>query len=366
MERDLSLLKKDLSVILHLNKKINYQDKNQVQDIHNAVLQKQLFQTSLGEKFITRLEYILMDAPNHKCLLCEKENELNGIICLSCIDKYQNKPPAKAPVEDTIPKDVEKKPDLEPVSEEKEPKKVKEIVADSAPSIKEVSESDKPKKQKLKKKKHGFKPNPKGFLLLAILLIAIVVYTWLCGPKALLYAFTVICIAFSVFAFIKIRHIIWIPIVSSVISIICLAFSIILIIPKNDYSDDLINYLGTLEEQVYTDYNVENFHAVNDFYTNESYVEGGKPALAIYHGEVNTIVLDRTSSPSYSIANIHVGDDYEKAKDVMAKQKLYYVPDKSIPEKQLEYMTQFKGQKVQIIILFQNNSVIRISCGFAR
>ena len=89
------LMKKDLAYILQLNKKINYDNITEVKKARNMVLQKNLFKTPLGQKYIRRLEQISSGITSDKCVLCGNDLDNSSLICTQCLSKYKDAPDKK-------------------------------------------------------------------------------------------------------------------------------------------------------------------------------------------------------------------------------------------------------------------------------
>lgn len=95
MAEDKSLLKKDLMLILKLNSKLHYDDITEVKKVHNVIKQKNMFETSVGQRYIRRLEQIIQGESTDKCLFCGKNGASNSVMCLDCLAKLQPSRAAK-------------------------------------------------------------------------------------------------------------------------------------------------------------------------------------------------------------------------------------------------------------------------------
>ena len=91
MEYENSLMKKDLSIILKINEKMNYADITKVQKVHDEIIQKGMFKTNLGTRYIERLKQIIADIYNDKCIFCGKTiaNTEDTVLCDECLKKYE-------------------------------------------------------------------------------------------------------------------------------------------------------------------------------------------------------------------------------------------------------------------------------------
>ena len=71
---NLEFIKKDITYILQLNKQIQYHNKKDVKRAHDMVLEKNLLKTTLGQKYVARLEQIIDGTEDsYACVLCGKE-----------------------------------------------------------------------------------------------------------------------------------------------------------------------------------------------------------------------------------------------------------------------------------------------------
>lgn len=90
MANNIEFLKKDITYILQLNKQIQYHNKNDVERAHNLVLEKKLFKTALGQKYVTRLEQIIDETEfSYACVLCGKDLDNSTLVCNRCMGKYK-------------------------------------------------------------------------------------------------------------------------------------------------------------------------------------------------------------------------------------------------------------------------------------
>lgn len=95
VENNQELIKKDLVYILQLNTKTNYKNPAEVQKIRNYALQRNLFKTTLGQRYMKRLEMLISGvSASNNCVLCNKALDNSSLVCTSCLTKYKL-PPAK-------------------------------------------------------------------------------------------------------------------------------------------------------------------------------------------------------------------------------------------------------------------------------
>ncbi len=96
---NLAFVKKDITYILQLNKQIQYHNKNDVKRAHDMAIEKQLFRTVLGQKYLVRLEQIINGTENsYACVLCGKDLDNSTLVCGRCQEKYKLMTPEQAAV----------------------------------------------------------------------------------------------------------------------------------------------------------------------------------------------------------------------------------------------------------------------------
>lgn len=94
---NLKFIKKDITYILQLNNQIQYHNKKEVKRAHDMVIEKQLFKTVLGQKYLVRLEQIIDGTENsYSCVLCGKDLDNSTLVCSGCLEKYKIMTPGQA------------------------------------------------------------------------------------------------------------------------------------------------------------------------------------------------------------------------------------------------------------------------------
>ncbi len=61
MEDEKTLLKKDLAVILKIDQRIDYGNVENIRKIHDTIVEREMFHTALGTRYINRLEQVLQE-----------------------------------------------------------------------------------------------------------------------------------------------------------------------------------------------------------------------------------------------------------------------------------------------------------------
>lgn len=102
MTEDKEALKKDLRLILRMDEKLNYKDKDAVKMIYDAIQERKALTTKVGQRYVSRLEQILAGEENTKCIFCGEETNASSVICPQCIPKIQLKVKAEESVEKMI------------------------------------------------------------------------------------------------------------------------------------------------------------------------------------------------------------------------------------------------------------------------
>ncbi len=89
MTEDKTLIKKDIIKIVKINERIHYNNPVEVKKIHNALMQQRMFSTSMGKRYVKKLEQILSGNDDFKCLFCGSEVREKTVICNGCLSKIQ-------------------------------------------------------------------------------------------------------------------------------------------------------------------------------------------------------------------------------------------------------------------------------------
>lgn len=112
------LIKKDLVFILRLNAAIHYDNPAEVKRVYDMVLQKKLFKTALGQKYVKRLEQMISKtAVSHDCVLCRDDLDNSSLICSRCLAKYKIAPAKKESNDRPIQKGIDVKQKISEISQ---------------------------------------------------------------------------------------------------------------------------------------------------------------------------------------------------------------------------------------------------------
>lgn len=90
MESDKELMKRDIIMVTKISLKIDYLNRTQVKEIYDKLKERKILKTSIGSKYLKRLEMIVHgEEPEHNCVICWQETGDNPIICKNCLGKIQ-------------------------------------------------------------------------------------------------------------------------------------------------------------------------------------------------------------------------------------------------------------------------------------
>ena len=99
MAEDKTLLKKDLGLIIRLNSKLHYNNIEEVKKIYQTLVEKNMFVSSLGQRYLKKLELIIQGKNNNTCLFCGKQCTAQSVICSECLAKMQPQNETKSQTE---------------------------------------------------------------------------------------------------------------------------------------------------------------------------------------------------------------------------------------------------------------------------
>lgn len=90
MESDKELMKNDIIMVTKISLQIDYSNRTKVKEIYDALTEREILKTSIGNNYLKRLEKIYHgEEPNHTCVICDQESGNNPIICKKCLSKIQ-------------------------------------------------------------------------------------------------------------------------------------------------------------------------------------------------------------------------------------------------------------------------------------
>ena len=101
MDENKELLKKDLQIILQLDSKMNYANIDAVKKVYTHIVEKEIFRSSLGQRYLKKLEGIISGKNTNTCVFCSKDLTDGKIICGNCLDKLTHIDSSRK--EETVP-----------------------------------------------------------------------------------------------------------------------------------------------------------------------------------------------------------------------------------------------------------------------
>ncbi|MFU0828915.1 MAG: hypothetical protein ACFWTJ_15535 [Lachnoclostridium sp.] len=112
MTEDKALIKKDLVLILKLDSKLNYEDIGEVKQVHAAAVNRKLFSTSVGQRYLNKLNQIINGIGKEECLFCGGTTNTDSVVCASCLNKLKGSSinsTQKKPAESNVNKEMQNK-----------------------------------------------------------------------------------------------------------------------------------------------------------------------------------------------------------------------------------------------------------------
>lgn len=89
MEDAKALQNRHIMFIVRLNSKIHFDDLAEVNNVYELAQQREMQQTTIGQKFLRRLESMMQGQQDGQCLFCGKEVH-NHVICGACEEKINS------------------------------------------------------------------------------------------------------------------------------------------------------------------------------------------------------------------------------------------------------------------------------------
>ena len=110
MESDKELMKQDIIMVTKISLQIDYLNRKQVKEIYDKLMERKILKTSIGSKYLKRLEMIVHgEDADHICVICEQEAGGNPIICKNCLGKIQIVKSEISPQKEVISQNDDKK-----------------------------------------------------------------------------------------------------------------------------------------------------------------------------------------------------------------------------------------------------------------
>jgi len=332
MAEDKTLLKKDLGLVIKLNSKLHYNNIEEVKKIYQTLVEKKMFVSSLGQRYLKKLELIIQGKNNNTCLFCGKQCTAQSVICSECLGKMQPQ--------------NEVKPQTEKVST------IKEATIKEMPVSENIDEQTKTVQDKGKNKK-------KSIIKIAVILVVAIILISI-GLDTIFTILMLVSLGFLIYNGIKKK-----PkrnaAIAFVIFFILTGITAMFETDSNTY--DVLNYLGTPQSEVFEDYSADNFYSVYNMLTNEGKIEDGKPYVTMTsNGNVCEVILESGMNSSLNVVGVHIGDSMVDMRNLMDEANVEYDTEYSIPSVLETYRLKYENYNVQIIIRIQDGRITRISC----
>lgn len=377
MADEKELMKKDLSLIIQIDSKMHYNDIQNVQKIYEAITQKNMFQTSLGKRYVNKLKQIIQGENTGNCIFCGKSvtNPNNTVMCEECSSKFIKKPTdttqATSQNASTLADNTKNKiqsGDIKSqaqsigrnISENENLQRSKECAKEMTRDIKKsMSKNNNSTADNASTSQQSAKR--KSIVIIGIIaLLIIIAIISVIGIETIFSIATIVSLGYLIYTCVKKKP----KKKAIIVFVVCILLTGI----ANGFStgiksDNVLAYLGTSQEQAYKDYDSSQFREEICYLTNENEKTNGKPWIEIWDGKVSTVILDSGMNSSLNVSGVHIGDSIDDITIAMEKQGAAYDTNGSMSGIMETYNYKYDGTKVQVIFIIKNGIVTRIVCG---
>lgn len=332
MADDKVLLKKDLALIIKLNSKLHYDNIDEVQKIYQTLVEKNMFVSSLGQRYLKKLEVIIQGANNNTCLLCGKSSTTKSVICSECLTKLQ--------------------PTTENITKAEQIQSIQNTAKEKIAPYKEKAETVEGIKVEKKDKKIDIKKTI-AIIGVAVLLISI-------GLDMVFTILMLVSLGILIYNTVKKK-----PKRNAAIAFIVffILTGVVGMLETDSNTDDVLSYLGMPQSEVLEEYSADNFYSEYNLLTNEGKAEDGKPYITMTaNGNVCTVILESGMNSSLNVAGVYIGDSVDDMNNSMKKVNGVYDTEYSISGTLETYTFKYDNYNVQVIFKIQNGMITRISC----
>lgn len=429
MSDDKDLLRKELAIILKLDAQIDYSQKAIVERYYKDITGKGLLTTPFGKRYMKRLGQIIGgDSVNSKCAFCDSRTQGDTLICPVCMAKLR-KPSAvycrscgnkmnagvmtcpvcgknkdegyqycahcgneiPMPNIETITNNVKNKSRVlaEQVAKitkenvqsiaEKGTKFAGNIVTD-AKAAKEKAAIAKAAKEKAGNEKKGKNMNKKSILAWLVVFLIAVIIVGTIGLDKVFAFLAVVALAVMIYMIVKKK-----PKKNALI-----AFAAYLLLScmagvlnnSNGMPDNVLDYMGTKESDVYQLYDKSDFYVEETagmWMENNRTNKSGLPHIHLRDDEgVVGIILESGMNSSLNVSGLYIGDDVSRVETCM--KKIRATSDDSLDSLMevnenvpfankdtyglygcLEYSCRYNGKDLTILIFIQTSIVSEIA-----
>lgn len=313
MADDKDLLKKDLIMIAQLNAKIHYDKKDEVKKVHGIILQKNILKTSIGNKYIKRLEQILDgESTQSKCCICENDLDNNSAICKTCLTKIQQFQAQKETVSQSTNTDTHQSETFKNSQAQTSKENISQSPNEDENQTETTNNPHPHNTIKLSNNILTDKSKTKKMIIIGSILIILCIIVASIGLGNIFAFLTFIAICLLIYKIVKKQN--------KRNTIIALVILCVLtgIFYKDTSSNDLVSLMGVDAENIYDIYGEDDFtqSAKGDIFNSgangdPSIILSGNP-LKVYY-----ICLESGSNSSLNVCGIHLGDSEEDVINAM-------------------------------------------------
>ena len=331
MAEDKTLLKKDLGLIIKLNSKLHYDNLEEVKKIYQTLMSKNMFSTSVGQRYLKKLELIIQGKNTATCIFCGKQCNSKSVICSDCLEKLQPQT-VQQPVESSASDDSKTKEEVK-------------MPVDSNTSEQVIQTGINDKKKNIIK-------------IIAILIVAIILVA--IGLDTIFTILMLVSLGILIYKAVKKK-----PKKKAAIAFVVffVLTGIVGMFEGDVDADNVLSYLGTPQSSVFEDYNADNFYSEYNLLTNEGNAENGKPYVTLTsNGNVCTVILESGMKSSLNVEGVYIGDNLADIESAMNKADAVYDSEYSIAGTLETYTLKNDNYNIQIIFKLENGIVTRISC----
>lgn len=332
MAEDKTLLKKDLALILKIDTKLHYDNIAEVKKVYQTLADKKMFGTSIGQRYLKKLESVIQGNDTDKCIFCGKQSIKQSVMCSNCLAKLQ--PPTEA------------------ITKSEAVLSTENVIREEAQPHDEVIETDLGIHAEKKDKKTSI------IKIIAVLVVAIILIS--IGLDTVFTILMLVSLGVLIYNAVKKK-----PKRNAAIAFVVffVLTGVAGMFETDSNTDDVLKYLGTPQSEVFEDYSADNFYSEYNLLTNEGKVENGKPYITMTaNGNVCTVIIESGMNSSLNVAGVYIGDSVDDMCNSMKKVNAVYDTEYSISGTLETYTFKYDDYNVQVIFKIQSGMITRISC----
>ena len=357
-DQEKALVKKDLALCLKLNAKLgDYQNLNSVQKIYNWIGMEPRFHTVIGKRYVKRLGEVLEGETDFvDCVLCNGFMMDGTAVCADCLQKYRN----------LIPQPAEQ----QKQSESGTVQKMTAFSRQAANTAKQVGVTAKDNFNTVTAKISEFTAENETVSAAKDKLIGMAdngMEKLQANPevaKAVEKGKEQAKKAQGKWRGMSRKK----RIVAVTVCVLLFLGAIGELSSSGSVGgDNVLDYLGADEKEVYKVYDKNDFYSYDILKINDKNNRSGLPHISLYDGQVGACTLESGMNASLHVGGLHIGDDVSKIESCVKKLK---AGDNALLGEQLapdgnsyggySYSCKYKGRDVSITISSQNGIVTMI------